>query len=79
MEKAKSEGLNLLKTLNILQKKDEVVRNLSGGMKRKLSLSVALIGSPEVNFSITYYNVNLKYTCCIIYNINNLLIDINLR
>jgi len=43
----------LLKTLNILQKKDELVRNLSGGMKRKLSLAVALIGSPEVNFSIT--------------------------
>lgn len=51
MEKSKSEGLNLLKVLNILQKKDEFVRNLSGGMKRKLSLAIALIGNPEVSIT----------------------------
>ncbi|XP_050530373.1 phospholipid-transporting ATPase ABCA3-like isoform X2 [Daktulosphaira vitifoliae] len=45
---AKTEGINLLTLLNILPKKDELVSNLSGGMKRKLSLSIALIGDPEV-------------------------------
>lgn len=34
---------------NIMQKKDELVSSLSGGMKRKLSLAIALIGSPEVS------------------------------
>jgi len=45
---AKSEGLHLLKILNILSKKDELIKKLSGGMKRKLSLAIALIGNPEV-------------------------------
>lgn len=49
--KAKSEGLHLLKLLNIFQKQNELVSNLSGGMKRKLSLAVALVGSPEVSNS----------------------------
>jgi len=31
-----------------LHKQDEFVSNLSGGMKRKLSLAIALIGDPEV-------------------------------
>lgn len=58
MENAKSEGLHLLTLLNILQKKDELVSNLSGGMKRKLSLAIALVGNPKVRFifnSITIY------------------------
>lgn len=50
---AKSEGLHLLKLLNISQKQNELVSNLSGGMKRKLSLAVALVGSPEVS----HYNI----------------------
>lgn len=41
--------MDLLKHLNILQKKNELVDKLSGGMKRKLSLAIALIGSPEVS------------------------------
>ncbi|XP_060873175.1 phospholipid-transporting ATPase ABCA3-like isoform X2 [Metopolophium dirhodum] len=48
MRNAKSEGLHLLKLLNILQKKDELVSNLSGGMKRKLSLAIALVGNPQI-------------------------------
>lgn len=48
MAKAKLEGLNLLKLLNISQKKNDLVSSLSGGMKRKLSLAIALVGSPEV-------------------------------
>lgn len=49
MEKAKREGLKLLKKLNVLQKKDELISSLSEGMKRKLSLAIALIGDPEVS------------------------------
>ena len=38
--------------LNALQadKKDDVVKNLSGGQKRKLSVGVALIGDPKIIF-----------------------------
>jgi len=50
LKNAKSEGLHLLKVLNILEKKDKLVKNLSGGMKRKVSLAIALIGNPKVNF-----------------------------
>lgn len=53
LQKAKSEGIQLLKILNILQKKDEEVIKLSGGMKRKLSLAIALLGDPEVSKNIT--------------------------
>ncbi|XP_060852919.1 phospholipid-transporting ATPase ABCA3-like isoform X2 [Rhopalosiphum padi] len=48
LKNAKSEGLHLLKLLNILQKKNELVSNLSGGMKRKLSLAIALVGNPKI-------------------------------
>ncbi|VVC36008.1 Hypothetical protein CINCED_3A013120 [Cinara cedri] len=48
LSEARTEGLNLLKLLNILQKKNELVSALSGGMKRKLSLAIALIGNPEI-------------------------------
>ncbi|KAL5235297.1 hypothetical protein ACI65C_002707 [Semiaphis heraclei] len=48
LKNAKSEGLHLLKLLNVLQKKDELVSNLSGGMKRKLSLAIALVGNPKI-------------------------------
>lgn len=48
MEKAKSDGLHLLKLLNISQKQHEFISSLSGGMKRKVSLAIALIGNPEV-------------------------------
>jgi len=56
LDEAKSEGLHLLKLLNILQKKDELVNSLSGGMKRKLSLAIALVGSPEVCKIILLYS-----------------------
>lgn len=78
LNKAKSEGLHLLKLLNILSKKDELVRNLSGGMKRKLSLAIALVGSPNVCNIITvlYHILNRQVTRN---NIGNLFIDFNLR
>lgn len=53
LKKATLEGLNLLKLLNITQKKDNLVSSLSGGMKRKLSLAIALIANPEVSNNIT--------------------------
>lgn len=34
--------------LNLTAKKNEYPRNLSGGMKRKLCLGMALIGDPKV-------------------------------
>lgn len=49
MNEAKLEGLDLLKRLNVIQKKDELTSNLSGGMKRKLSLAIALVGNPKVS------------------------------
>lgn len=45
---SKKEGLNLLNMLHIRDKKNNLVCHLSGGMKRKLSLAIALIGKPEV-------------------------------
>lgn len=63
LKNAKSEGLHLLKLLNIFQKKDELVSNLSGGMKRKLSLAIALVGNPKVRFifntiTMLYFNIS---------------------
>ncbi|KAG8312666.1 hypothetical protein J6590_018306 [Homalodisca vitripennis] len=45
---ARSEGLKLLQMLNVSDKKTVLAEKLSGGMKRKLSLAIALIGSPQV-------------------------------
>ena len=33
-----------------MSKKDEKVKNLSGGMKRRLSIAISCIGSPEIIF-----------------------------
>lgn len=49
LSEAKIQGLHLLNLLNIVQKKNELVSSLSGGMKRKLSLAIALVGNPEVS------------------------------
>ena len=38
----------LLRMLNLTEKSDSFVCKLSGGMKRKLSLAIALIGNPSV-------------------------------
>jgi ABC-type multidrug transport system ATPase subunit len=51
LKNAKSDGLHSLKLLNMLEKKNELVSNLSGGMKRKLSLAISLVGDPKVNFN----------------------------
>lgn len=36
----------------MLEKRNQPVSNLSGGMKRKLQLAIALIGAPKVIYSL---------------------------
>lgn len=43
-----TEGKELLKLLRISEKENVLVDKLSGGMRRKVSLAIALIGSPQV-------------------------------
>lgn len=38
----------LLNSLNLIDKKDTLVKKLSGGMKRRLGIAQALIGNPEI-------------------------------
>lgn len=42
------EIMELLAILNLTYKKDDLVKNLSGGMKRRLGIAQALIGSPDI-------------------------------
>ena len=41
---------DILNDIDLADKKDDVVKNLSGGQKRKLSVGVALIGDPKIIF-----------------------------
>ncbi|XP_054277535.1 retinal-specific phospholipid-transporting ATPase ABCA4-like isoform X1 [Macrosteles quadrilineatus] len=45
---AGQEGEKLLQLLRIMDKKNVLADKLSGGMKRKLSLAISLMGSPQV-------------------------------
>jgi ABC-type multidrug transport system ATPase subunit len=45
-----SEVNSILADIDLLDKTDDVVKNLSGGQKRKLSVGVALIGDPKIIF-----------------------------
>jgi ATP-binding cassette subfamily A (ABC1) protein 3 len=45
---ANDEARNLLQKLNLENKKNKMCSTLSGGMKRKLSLGIALIGHTKV-------------------------------
>lgn len=47
-ENVKEEALSLLKLLKLEKKKDFMVNDLSGGMKRKLCLAMAVIGNSQV-------------------------------
>ncbi|XP_075216775.1 phospholipid-transporting ATPase ABCA3-like isoform X2 [Lycorma delicatula] len=48
IDEARKSGHQLLQTLNILEKSNVKVDQLSGGMKRKLSLAISLIAEPKV-------------------------------
>ena len=43
-----TEANRLLKILGLEEKRNALSKNLSGGMKRKLSVAIALIGGSEV-------------------------------
>ncbi|CAB3377760.1 Hypothetical predicted protein [Cloeon dipterum] len=48
MKDAKKEAQDLLTTVGLINKRDALVSKLSGGMKRKLQLAIALIGGSQV-------------------------------
>lgn len=43
-----TEGLNLLKRFNLDHTRTKLVRSLSGGMRQKLALTLALLGDPQI-------------------------------
>jgi len=47
-DKCKSEGLLLLEMLGLINKSKVYARNLSGGMKRRLNIALALIHNPRI-------------------------------
>lgn len=56
---ANIEARDLLQKLNLENKKNMLCSTLSGGMKRKLSLGIALIGRTKVrNLSFKYLTVS---------------------
>lgn len=56
MKLARSEGMKLLQMLHVSEKRNVLSDKLSGGMKRKLSLAIALIGSPKVN-NLSFFEI----------------------
>ncbi|XP_054278944.1 phospholipid-transporting ATPase ABCA1-like isoform X2 [Macrosteles quadrilineatus] len=48
MSQARQKSKTMLKTLKIYDRKDYTIAKLSGGMRRKVSLAIALLGDPEV-------------------------------
>ena len=50
---AERESEKYTSMLNLVSKRNVIVTNLSGGMKRKVNLGIALIGDSKV-FSILY-------------------------
>jgi ABC-type multidrug transport system ATPase subunit len=59
---ANVEARDLLRKLNLENKKNMLCSTLSGGMKRKLSLGIALIGHTKV-WSLGFKNL----TICLLY------------
>jgi ABC-2 type transport system ATP-binding protein len=45
---ARRRGLQLLEELNLVEKRDQQARRLSGGMQRRLNLALALVHDPQI-------------------------------
>ena len=52
--KVQQEVTEMMQTLGLADKRDAQAHTLSGGMKRKLSVGIALIGNPQVIKSQPY-------------------------
>jgi len=48
LREAKKRAIELLKLLKLDHKKDTLAKNLSGGMKRRLNMAVAMMHSPKI-------------------------------
>jgi ATP-binding cassette subfamily A (ABC1) protein 3 len=61
-KEAKKDAVKFLKKLNLIDKKNQMSSTLSGGMKRKLSLGIALIGNTKVSshFYQVLYSIIMK-------------------
>lgn len=53
----KSEVKKTLKDIDLHETAETIVKNLSGGQKRKLSVGIAIIGDPKV------FTIILDYLC----------------
>ena len=60
---ANAEARDLLQKLNLENKKDMLYSTLSGGMKRKLSLGIALIGHTKVRI-LSFKNLKIWLFHC---------------
>ena len=50
VKEAKKRGEELLEAMGLFHRKDELVKNFSGGMKQRLSLIIALLHKPKILF-----------------------------
>lgn len=73
LKKAKEEGMVLMKEMNLLDNKSSMTRTMSGGMLRRLSLGIALIGDPKVfQLLALIYEGYLKKRYPFFYNYKNI-------
>lgn len=48
-------AIELMGEVNLAKSVDEKIGNLSGGMRRRVSIALATIGDPRVSLSMSYY------------------------
>lgn len=56
---ASAEATELMEKLNIYEKRNEMAHTLSGGMKRKLCLGMAVVGNSSVSFKILNTHISI--------------------